>query len=127
MKLKSGLTLIDEDVGTGDLLERQKTYRIALRCWLNRGEPIRWRQAWGLIDTAELRDDGALLISDLRIDRENLIAGLFYGVEGMRIGGSRKLKISPQLAYGEQGVPGVVPGNALLICEISILEERQGV
>jgi FKBP-type peptidyl-prolyl cis-trans isomerase len=47
--------------------------------------------------------------------------GLFYGVEGMRIGGTRRLEIAPHLAYGVRGVPGVIPPGALLIAEVAIL------
>jgi FKBP-type peptidyl-prolyl cis-trans isomerase len=64
------------------------------------------------------------LITDVRLDREFLINGLFYGIEGMRIGGTRKLKISPHLAYGEKGIPDTIPSNAVLIFEVTILEER---
>ena len=48
--------------------------------------------------------------------------GLFYGVEAMRIGGTRRLEISPHLAYGDRGVPGVIPPAAVLTAEITILE-----
>jgi FKBP-type peptidyl-prolyl cis-trans isomerase len=64
------------------------------------------------------------LVTDVRLNRVFRINGLFYGMEGMRIGGTRKLKISPHLAYGERGVPDVVPPNAVLIAEIAILEEH---
>ena len=47
---------------------------------------------------------------------------VFYGVEGMRIGGTRRLEIAPHLAYGERGVPGSIPPNAMLIVEITILD-----
>ena len=92
--------------------------------WLNKGDAIRWDQPWGLVDRAELHDDGATLLTDLRIDRENLIAGLFQGIDGMRIGGARKLKISPHLAYGESGIPGRVPSSAAIVALIEIIEER---
>jgi FKBP-type peptidyl-prolyl cis-trans isomerase len=39
----------------------------------------------------------------------------------MRVGGTRRLEISPHLGYGERGVPGVIPANAVLTAEISIL------
>jgi hypothetical protein len=31
-------------------------------------------------------DGGALLITELRIDRQSLVSGLFCGVEGVRVG-----------------------------------------
>jgi FKBP-type peptidyl-prolyl cis-trans isomerase len=43
----------------------------------------------------------------------------------MRIGGTRTLKISPHLGYGEKGIPGVIPSNAVLIAEIAFLEQRK--
>ena len=122
--IKKGVQLLEETRGDGAEVERQKIYQIKLRCWLNHGDVIRWQHPWGLVDRYQLLEQGAVLITDLRIDRENLVAGLFYGVEGMRIGGTRRLKISPHLAYGERGVPGVIPENAALVCEITVLEER---
>jgi FKBP-type peptidyl-prolyl cis-trans isomerase len=53
-----------------------------------------------------------------------MFAGLFQGIEGMRIGGRRKLKISPHLAYGDSGIPGRIPPRAVIIVEIEFIEER---
>jgi FKBP-type peptidyl-prolyl cis-trans isomerase len=50
-----------------------------------------------------------------------MMSGLFYGIDGMRVGGTRRLEIAPHLAYGEKGLPGVIPEHALLIAEITIL------
>lgn len=122
--MKSGIKLIAETEGNGALVQRQQVYLMRLKMWLNQGEPIIWQRPWGIIDRARLEDDGQTLISDLRIDRENLFNGLFYGVEGMRIGGTRKLKVSPHLAYAERGIPGLIPANAVLIVEVSVLEQR---
>ena len=105
-------------------MQRGQVYRVRLNMWLNKGDAIRWRQPWGLLDRAELRDDGATLVTDLRIDRDNLIAGLYQGIDGMRVGGARKLKISPHLAYGESGIQGRVPSAAVIVALIEIIEER---
>jgi FKBP-type peptidyl-prolyl cis-trans isomerase len=43
-------------------------------------------------------------------------------VEGIRVGGARRLEIAPHLAYGVRGVPGVIPAGAVLMAEITILE-----
>lgn len=122
--MKKGVKLLQETIGDGAEVERQKYYRIQLRCWLNQGEAVRWAHPWGMVDRAQLLEDGELLITDVRINREHLISGLFYGVQGMRIGGTRKLKISPHLAYGESGIPGLIPENAALVCEIKIVAQR---
>ena len=121
-RLRSGLTLLLDLPGNGEPVRRQHNYKIRLRLWLNRGEPVRWQAASGPIDTARLEDDGATLISEVRIDRRSLIAGLFYGVEGMHVGGMRRLEIAPHLGYGERGVPGPVPSAAVLVAEVTILE-----
>lgn len=92
--------------------------------WLNKGEPVVWTQPFGLLDRCEISEDGQTLTADYRIDREFLFNGLFYGIEGMRVGGKRTLKISPHLAYGEQGVEGMIPPNAVLRVTVEIHNER---
>src|SRR6266576_1676270 len=123
--MRSGIKVLDDVPGTGPLVARQRFYRMRLRMWLNKGDTVKWQAPWGLIDHASLEDDGSTLVTDVRVNREWLISGLFYGIEGMRVGGTRKLKISPHMAYGERGVPNVIPENAVLLVEVTILSERQ--
>ena len=123
-QLRSGLTLLVDIPGSGEVIRRQHNYLIRLRLWLNRGEAVRWHMAWGPVGTARLEDDGETLITEVRIDRRSLFNGLFYGVEGMRVGGTRRLQIAPHLGYGDRGVPGVIPASAVLTAEITILEPR---
>jgi hypothetical protein len=124
-RLRSGLTLLVDIPGAGDVIRRQHNYLIRLRLWMNRGEPVRWHLAWGPVGIARLEDNGETLITELRIDRRSLVSGLFYGVDGMRVGGTRRLEIAPHLAYGDRGVPGVIPASAVLTAEITILETRR--
>lgn len=121
-RLRSGLMLLADIPGTGDLVRRQHNYRIRLRLWLNKGQAVRWQTPWGRVEVASLDDNGETLTTEVRIDRRSLVNGLFYGVEGMCIGGTRRLEIAPHLAYGDGGVPGVIPAGAVLTAEITILE-----
>jgi len=121
-RLRSGLTLLWDVPGSGELVRRQHIYGIRLRLWLSRGDAVRWPTAWGPVGVARLENNGETLITQVRVDRRSLVSGLFYGVEGMRVGGTRRLEIGPHLAYGERGVPGVIPSNALLTAEITITE-----
>jgi hypothetical protein len=122
--LRSGLTLLLDVAGAGELVRRQHNYLIRLRLWLKEGNAVRWQSAWGPAGAGRLDDDGETLTTELRIDRRSLVNGLFYGVEGMRIGGTRRLAIAPHLAYGDRGVPGVIPPAAMLTAEITIVEAR---
>ena len=50
------------------------------------------------------------------------LPGWDEGIPGMRVGGSRRMRIPPELAYGEQGIPGLVPENEPLVFEIDLVE-----
>ena len=122
--MKSGIKLLEDKPGDGPVVERQHVYLMRIKMWLNQGQPIRWERPSGFVDRARLEDEGQTLIADLRVDRESLINGLFYGIEGMRIGGTRRLRVSPHLAYGVRGIPGIVPENAVIEASVEIIEER---
>lgn len=109
--------------GNGALVRRQQSYDVTLRLWVE-GEPVRWHMASGPVGVARLEDEGRQLVTRVRIDRRSLVNGLFYGVDGMRVGGTRRVAIAPHLAYGSRGVPGVIPPDAALTAEITIVGEH---
>jgi uncharacterized protein len=119
--LRSGLVLLLDVPGSGEPVRRQHNYMVRLRLWLHRGDPVRWQTPSGPVGVGRLEDDGQTLITEMRIDRRSMMNGLFYGIDGMRVGGTRRLEIAPHLAYGDKGVPGMIPENALIISEITVL------
>lgn len=56
------------------------------------------------------------------LGRSFVITGWERGVPGMHVGGKRSLVIAPDLAYGEQGRPPVIPANATLFFDIEIVD-----
>ena len=55
------------------------------------------------------------------VGRGKVISGWDEGMLGMRVGGTRRIVVPPQRAYGAKGRAGVIPPNATLVLEIELL------
>ena len=103
MRIASGIRGEDVKAGDGAVAERGCLVTVRWQCKLNRGEVV------------------SESTSSFRIGKREVIAGLERGVIGMRVGGIRRLRISPHLAYRDQPVPGI-PANSVLDFEVEMLE-----
>lgn len=106
--MPSGVKVKEITLGTGTRAERGTVVTIHYRGFLHRGDQFR-----------SSYDEGRPL--RVHLGKREVIAGLERGILGMRVGGRRRLVISPHLAYRRAGVPGVVPPNAVVIFEVELL------
>ncbi|KAJ3354265.1 peptidylprolyl isomerase fpr4 [Entophlyctis luteolus] len=58
---------------------------------------------------------------EFKLGKGEVIKGWDIGVNGMKVGGARKITIPPALAYGAQGAPPDIPKNATLVFEVKLL------
>ena len=53
-----------------------------------------------------------------------VIAGWDQGVQGMKVGGQRRLVLPPEFAYGARGAGNAIPPNATLVFDVELLDVR---
>ena len=59
-----------------------------------------------------------------KLGHRQVIPGWDQGVEGMRVGGRRRLTIPPQLAYGKRGAGGVIGPDETLVFVVDLVDVR---
>ncbi|MBA3996943.1 MAG: peptidylprolyl isomerase [Candidatus Accumulibacter sp.] len=106
---ESGLQIEDLTVGTGATASSGQQVVVHYTGWLTNGNKF---------DSSKDRNDPFQFPLGMR----HVIAGWDEGVQGMQVGGVRKLTIPPQLGYGARGAGGVIPPNATLVFEVELLD-----
>src|SRR3954466_4316537 len=61
---------------------------------------------------------------EFRLGVGQVISGWDQGVQGMKVGGRRRLTIPPHLAYGDRGAGGVIAPGETLIFVVDLLDVR---
>ncbi|MBL8480454.1 MAG: FKBP-type peptidyl-prolyl cis-trans isomerase [Sterolibacteriaceae bacterium] len=102
--------LIIEELVVGDGAEATAGQQVSVHYtgWLTNGKKF---------DSSKDRNDPF----EFALGARHVIAGWDEGVQGMKIGGTRKLTIPPELGYGARGAGGVIPPNATLVFEVELL------
>ena len=98
-----------------------------MKLFLNHGEEIHLNtlQAKDVSPDKTRMIDGELVIDrDITLGERHAIAAIEYALVGMQKGGYRRIKASPHLAYGELGVPKLIPANAALVVDLWLQEIR---
>lgn len=104
----SGLVIEDVKVGDGAEAVAGQYVTVHYTGWLTNGSKF---------DSSRDRNDPF----QFGLGQRQVISGWDEGVQGMKIGGVRKLTIPPQLGYGARGAGGVIPPNATLVFEVELL------
>lgn len=59
-----------------------------------------------------------------KLGKRQVIAGWDQGVQGMRVGGRRRITIPPMLAYGKRGAGGVIGPDETLVFVVDLVNVR---
>jgi FK506-binding nuclear protein len=101
---RGGVEYEDVKLGEGPTAHRGAKVEVRFNLFLDRGDLVQEDQHYAF-----------------RVGKRRAIPGLEYGVEGMRVGGERRLRIAPHLAYRDQAIPGLVPARAVLEFHVTLL------
>jgi len=107
-KTASGLEYWDIKVGSGATAKKGDNVVVNYTGWLTSGKKF---------DSSIGR--GPFTVENL--GNAPVIKGWNEGIQGMKVGGKRQLRIPPDLAYGPNGFPGAIPPNATLIFDVELL------
>ena len=108
----SGLQYEDVTVGDGDEAGKGVNVRVHYTGWLYENGA-----AGRKFDSSKDRNDPFVF----PLGAGHVIRGWDEGVAGMKVGGTRRLVIPPELGYGARGAGGVIPPNATLLFEVELL------
>ena len=125
MQRLRGLTLLEEREGEGRPAQTGDRVLYNIRIFLNRGEevPLNTMQAEHVPKDMVRDQDGVTVIDHQTVlGRRQAIAGVEQALLGMKVGGHRKVRMGPHLAYRGTGIPGLIPPHAVLMVEIRLRE-----
>ena len=111
-ELDSGVHYEDTLAGIGEPAVPGDTLEVHYQAWLEDGQ---------LVDSSVDRGIPILFVLG-----EAQIEGWNQALMGMRAGGKRSLTVPAELAYGPDGVPGLVPPDADLSFLIELLSIEKG-
>jgi FKBP-type peptidyl-prolyl cis-trans isomerase len=112
-EIMPGLTYVDSLIGDGEEVQIDDFVMVHYTGWLfvdgakteqfdssvERGEPI-----------------------GFPLGRSFVIQGWEKGIPGMKVGGKRTLYIEPDMGYGAEGRPPVIPPNTTLVFDVEIVD-----
>ncbi len=125
MRLRSGIKLLDEREGTGEPAKKGDRIVYNFKIFLNKGDEVLLyeRQADYLPEKMIRTENGNRFIDHTTtLGQREAIAGIEYSLIGMKQGGYRKVRLSPHLAYRDQGLDDLIPPNTVLIVELWLRE-----
>ena len=104
--LRKGVRIVEMEEGRGPTVQDRKRVKVAYVGRLGNASGKVFDQNNGL---------------SFRLGRGEVIQGWDIGVQGMRVGGKRRIVVPPNAGYGKQGAGADIPPNSTLCFDVTVV------
>lgn len=109
ISMPSGVRYWEIQSGEGNPATKGHAVKVLYTAWVENGKEF---------DSSTSADKPTIFT----IGAGQVIPGWEEGMEGMKAGGKRQIRVPADLAYGAAGIPELVPPNSNLIFDVVLLE-----
>jgi len=113
-KTDNGIFYKTVEAGKGDVCGSGKDVTVEYKGYLIDGQ---------IFDASKYFEPRGHEPLDFKTGAHQMLPGFDQMVQDMKVGETRKMVLPPELAYGDRGYPGVIPGGAYICFDVKLIKK----